>query len=296
MTPAEWERRGERVDLPEGKVFFVSLGPEASPLPPVLALHGFPTSSWDFAALAARLAERRRVVLFDFLGFGFSDKPHDAAYSLFEQADVAEVVARRAGLSRVHLLAHDMGTSVATELLARRERGLAHLELASVTLMNGSVHLELASPTVGQKILLGPAGGLFARLGSRAVFFAQMRRIFGEPARDEDLAGMWELIDRADGRLRLPLTIGYMRERRRFARRWIGAIERLDLPALVAWGERDPVARLEIAEQLEAEIPGAERARFPALGHYPQVEDAVAVADALEAFWAKVERTRVSAS
>ncbi len=289
MTPEQWRQGGKTLEVPDGRVFWTEHGSEHGDAPalPVLVLHGFPTSSWDFCEVAQIVARRRRVVLFDFIGFGHSDKPHDAGYSLFEQADVVELVARAAGLRRAHVWAHDMGTSVATEVLARRERELLHFEPASIVLMNGSVHIEMARPTVGQKILLSPAGDLFARLGSRAVFFAQMKRIYGRPARDADLQGMWELLDRADGRRRLPAIIAYMRERVRFRRRWVGALERLDLPALVAWGEKDPVARLEIARQLEQEIAGSERARFAELGHYPQVEDAAQVASAVEAFWSK---------
>jgi pimeloyl-ACP methyl ester carboxylesterase len=125
---------------------------------PVLLLHGFPSSAYDFAGAIERMGRRRRVVALDFLGFGLSDKPEDYGYSLFEQADTVLEVARAVGLSRAHLWAHDMGTSVTTELLARRERGLLPLALESVTLMNGSVHIELAHLTPGQQALRSPLG------------------------------------------------------------------------------------------------------------------------------------------
>src|SRR5262245_60528582 len=122
VTPEDWRKRGKTIDLRDGSIFVVEMTGTGVP---ILVLHGFPTSSWDFARSADLLAERgRRVVLFDFLGFGFSDKPHDAAYSLFEQAEIAIGVARAHGIKRAHLWAHDMGTSVATELLALRERNL----------------------------------------------------------------------------------------------------------------------------------------------------------------------------
>ena len=94
----------------------------------------------------------------DFLGFGWSDKPPELAYSLFEQADATVAIAKALGLTRVHLWAHDMGTSVATELLARRERGNLPFEIASLVLMNGSVHIEMAQLTLGQRLLKTPLG------------------------------------------------------------------------------------------------------------------------------------------
>lgn len=293
VTPPLWRSRGRTVDLRDGRIFAVELA--GSTGVPVLVLHGFPTSSWDFAEAAAALAARgRRVVLFDFLGFGFSDKPHDAGYSLFEQADIATGVARAFGIGRAHLWAHDMGTSVATELLARRERGLLPFEVASVVLMNGSVHIDMAHPTVGQRILKSPAGPAFARVARKAIFVAQMRRIFAQPPSAEVLDGMWSLLARDDGPLRLPSIIRYMEERVRFRRRWIGALERIDLPVLVAWGAKDPVARMAIGERLARETPGADLVSWDDLGHYPQVEQPERVAEAVAEFFARVEDGRAS--
>jgi pimeloyl-ACP methyl ester carboxylesterase len=295
ITPEDWRARGREIDTPDGKIFTVTVGPDGKATkPPVLVLHGFPTSSWDFAECATLLAERaeRKVVLFDFLGFGLSDKPHDAGYSLFEQADVATLVARAAGLDRVHLWAHDMGTSVATELLARRERGLVPFRVDGLVLMNGSVHIEMSHPTIGQRILASPAGPAFARVSRRAVFVAQIRRVFAKPPPREVLDRMWDLLARCDGARRLPQVIGYMEERARFRRRWIGALERLDVPALVAWGTRDPVARLAIGERLARETPGADMVSWEDLGHYPQVEDPPRVAEAIASFLARVEEKR----
>jgi pimeloyl-ACP methyl ester carboxylesterase len=80
-------------------------------------------------------------------------------------------------------------------------------------------------------------------------------------------------------------TIGYVAERSRYRARWIGALERCEVPTLVAWGEKDPVAVLAIAEQLAREIPGAKKVTWPELGHWPQVEDAGRVVETVEGFW-----------
>lgn len=64
----------------------------------------------------------RATLTLDFLGFGLSDKPRDCAYSLIGQADIVERLV--GGEARpVIVVAHDMGTSVATELLARDLEG-----------------------------------------------------------------------------------------------------------------------------------------------------------------------------
>jgi pimeloyl-ACP methyl ester carboxylesterase len=294
VTPEQWRKTGRTIDLRDGRIFAVDLSGSNVP---VIVLHGFPTSSWDFASAATMLKERgRRVVLFDFLGFGFSDKPHDAAYSLFEQAEIAIGIARELGIGRAHLWAHDMGTSVATELLALRERRLLPFQVASVTLMNGSIHIDMANPTLGQRLLKSPLGPAFARLSRKQVFVSQMRSVFSRshPPSEADLDGMWNLVTREDGQLRFPAIIRYMEERVRFRRRWIGALERLDVPALIAWGELDPVARLAIGERLARETPGADLITWNDLGHYPHVEAPQRVVEGVMDFIARVEDGRAS--
>lgn len=178
----------------------------------LLLLHGFPTSSHDWSRVWDALAARRRVVALDLPGFGFSAKPASYSYPLLEQADVVELALRELGVARASVIAHDMGTSVATELLARRESGLLHFAIDRLVLMNGSVHAELARLTPAQKLLrrrwLGP---LFARVASATTYRLQLRRILGrnEELSDQDLADQFavraEALSRAlDRRLGAP--------------------------------------------------------------------------------------------
>ncbi|MCC6217476.1 MAG: alpha/beta hydrolase [Polyangiaceae bacterium] len=294
-----WRNRGAFHVLAGREIFVLDTrepGRQAEPGPDraregVLVLHGFPTSSFDWhralPILCARAAAPRRVVLFDFPGYGLSEKPAEYSYSLLEQAETAILVARAAGLDRVHLVAHDMGTSVACELVARRELGLLPFELASLVLSNGSVHLELAHLTPSQRLLRSPLGELFARLARPETFRAQLRRVFASPPPTSELDAMWAQLRHRGGHARLPRVISYLDERVRFARRWIGALERLDVPALVLWGREDPVAVAAIAEALAAEIPGARLRWLDGVGHYPMLEApdrfGVAVAEFLAA-------------
>jgi pimeloyl-ACP methyl ester carboxylesterase len=250
----------------------------------LLLLHGFPTSSYDFTRLAAALDEHYRIVTLDYLGFGLSDKPADFGYSIFEHADAVEIALRELETTRCHVLGHDLGTSVLTELLARRERGLCTFTPISVTLMNGSVHIELSQLTPIQRLLLTPLGPIVSRLGSETVFRLQMRRLFSRSVDDEELSALWELMSHNGGRDRLAQTISYVPERHRFGRRWIGALERSELPTHVLWGVRDPVAVMTIAMKLAGEVPGATLTRLAGIGHYPQLEAPLEVAQAVVEF------------
>lgn len=268
-----WEARGERVLVGEHRLFVVDAPAHRSGETPIVFLHGFPTSSFDWRRCVDELCADRRALAFDFLGFGQSDKPPGHRYSLFEQADLATMLLVERGIARAHLCAHDMGTSVATELLARRERGLLPFEIASVTFTNGSVYIEMAHLTPSQRLLRVPGvGRVFARASSYPVFRAQLRRIVGRPLPEEELSDMFALIERGDGKRALAELIGYVGERRRYGARWIEPLRRLDLPVLVAWGPRDPVAVMAIGERLAREIPGARLVRLEGIGHFPPLE------------------------
>ena len=92
-------------------------------IPVFVLLHGFPSSSFDWRGLLAEGREHAALA-FDFLGFGLSSKPRDGDYSLFRQADLTVGAdPPRARRPPRFIVAHDMGTSVATELMARDLRG-----------------------------------------------------------------------------------------------------------------------------------------------------------------------------
>ncbi len=284
-----WRDAGRFLKLGGLELFTRDAGPRDA-ASTVLVLHGFPTSSHDWHLALPRLAERRRIVLLDMPGYGLSDKPEAYGYSLFEQADAVLMVLRELGVDACHVVAHDMGTSVACELVARRERGLLPLRVQSLLLMNGSVHIDLAHLTPAQKLLRSRFAPLFSRVGSAGVFKMQIRRILARPVPDAELDAMWEQIRYNDGRRRLPAIIRYIDERTRFRERWIGALTRLDVPVHVLWGTEDPVAVVAIAEALAAEIPGATFERMEGLGHYPQIEDADRTAEAIVRFLDRVDQ------
>lgn len=240
---------------------------------PLVILHGYPGSAVDFERALPLLARERRVVVHDHLGFGLSDKPADYSYSLVDQADFAVGLWQAMGLREVHLLAHDYGTSVATEIVCRHVRGQLPIGLRSLTLCNGSVHIELAQLMLAQKLLKHPTWGpLLARVSSRGYFRRNILNTLAKPISDEEIDRMWALLIHDHGRERLPLISRYVDERYRLWHRWIGSLTQLNLPALILWGRLDPIARPPIAEALAGEIPGARLRWLDDIAHWPMLE------------------------
>lgn len=277
----DWAARG-RLERLAGLDCFIVDRPGRADALPVLWLHGFPSSSLDWRAVVDRLPERR-MLLADFPGFGLSAKPSgdDYSYSLVEQADRVVALLTRRGIERFHLVAHDMGTSVACELLARRALGQLPVTIESLLLTNGSVYIEQARLTPSQKLLRSPLASLYARLASWRLFQWQIRRILGSQVDEAELRAMWQGMRYNDGIRALPAAIRYIDERFRFYRRWTEALAGLDLDATVVWGRRDPVAVAAIGQRLAATIPGARLHWLDHCGHFPMLEDPAAFAEAV---------------
>ncbi len=283
--------RGRHTSYDGHSVFVVDSGPvEGSARAPVLFVHGFPGAAFDFADAMAIVEGERRVIALDLLGYGLSDKPLAMGLSLFEQADVIEVVLASLGVPRVHVVAHDMGTTVALELLARRRLGLLSFAVSSVLFTNGSVFIEMSQLTPSQRLLRVPGlGNAFARIASFATFRFQIDRITGRALSEEAARDMFELMTLHGGRQLLPKLIGYIEERHRFAERWVGHLGAVDLPVTVLWGQRDPVAVASIGERLAAAIPRAELVRLDDVGHFSPIEAPAELAEAIGRLAARAE-------
>jgi len=251
--------------------------------PPVLVLHGFPTSSHDWHRVVDRFAGRRRVVLPDLLGFGLSDKP-DRRYSLFEQADLVEAVAGHLRLDEVALVTHDMGDSIGGELLARSLDGTLGFAVTRRVLTNGSIYLDMAHLTDGQQLLLSLPDERAAEGPGRETLAQALRATFapGSPVPDDDVETAADLIGRDGGDRLLPRTIRYIEERQEHERRWTGAIERHPSPLSIVWGDADPIALWPMAERLHEARPEATLVRLRSVGHYPMLEAPDAFAAALD--------------
>src|SRR5215208_3269534 len=250
----------------------------------LLLLHGVPSSSYDWRLLLDQETEHA-VLAPDFLGFGLSEKPRDHTYTLHWQADLVEELVRGQGDDTpVFLLAHDMGTSVATELMVRDIEGGLEMNLTGALLLNGSMVQGAASPTLGQRLLRSSVGPLFSRLSSERFFRQQFGSIFapGHPLTDEEAEDQWALICAGGGRTLNHKTIAYMDERFRHAERWQGAIRDFSKPVSIAWGMLDPVATERVLDAVLALRPSAPLTRFEDLGHYPQIEDPERVAGAMQ--------------
>lgn len=281
----EWWSAGRRVGLTVGgaeRAIFVRRMGEG---PTMTLLHGFPSSSHDWATVAAALEREHQLLLLDFLGFGASDKPAAHAYSLHEQADVVEAAWAREGVASTVLVAHDYAVSVTQELLARRAEGRLEVDLLAAHLLNGGLYPDLHRPQPTQIALLDPEQGpRLSALLTEELFVAALGPSFAEGFdAAADSADMWQALSREGGHRIMHLVIHYIRDRERHAERWVGALEQTDVPMSFVWGMLDPISGAPMAERIRERLPGAPLLALEDVSHWPLLEAPERVAAALPA-------------
>ncbi len=231
------------------------------------------------------LTRHFQIIASDLIGLGRSDKPK-RTLTVGLQADVIEGILKAKGITEAHILAHDLGDTVAQELLARQTEGSSPMKWLSCTLMNGGIFPETHHPLLIQKLLISPIGFLVANLVSKKSLTRSFNDIFSKehPPSQEFLDETWRLMAENDGRLMIPRLIQYMAERREKRERWVSPLENNIVPLKLIDGAQDPISGAHMAERYREVVPNADITLIEDAGHYPHVETPEKVLDSFLAF------------
>ena len=281
MTANDWKSKGEFITVNDRKLFVIDTSSFFSsenqvPSKTMVVLHGYPTSSYDYYKVLPELSKHYRVIIHDHLGFGFSDKPLDYSYSLLDQADLALQLWQQLGVKKVHLLAHDYGTSIATEIIARNNNHELTIEIEKLTLCNGSMHIELSQLRTIQKLLKNKwLGKYVAKLTTYAIFSKNLRNVYFDKTKvsNNELKDMWMQLDYNEGRKVIHKLSQYINERYTYWDRWIGALKETNLQTNIVWAKNDPVAVPAIARLIATEISNNKLFWIENTGHFPMLEN-----------------------
>ena len=123
--------RSVQVDGPS--IFYREAGPKDAP--PILLLHGLPSSSRMFEPLFARLSDRFHLIAPDYPGFGHSDAPDPKqfAYTFDHIATIMERFTEKIGLTHYTLYMQDYGGPVGFRMI------LAHPERVDALIVQDAV-------------------------------------------------------------------------------------------------------------------------------------------------------------
>jgi pimeloyl-ACP methyl ester carboxylesterase len=272
MNVQEWKAKGNYTKVYGHSVFNIH---HKTNKPTFAFLHGYPSASFDYYKVLPFLENDFSYILHDHLGFGLSDKPANYSYSLIEQAEIAIELWKQLGIKEIHLVSHDYGTTVANEIIVRKQQGFEPVKIKSVTFSNGSMHIELAHLKLVQRLLKHPTFGKYiVALMNKRTFIKTMQDIwFDKQLCDlKEMNELWELLMMNAGKEVLHKISQYNNERVKYWHRWIPALAQLDIPTHVLWAQQDPIAVKAIAEQLHKEIPSSVYTKIDQCGHYPMLE------------------------
>lgn len=259
---------------------------EAGEGPLVLLVHGVHAgaSSYEFRHVFPLLARRNRVVAFDLLGCGLSDKPN-LSYSaeLFVEQIVDALDAF--GSEPATLVASSLGAAFAIRAATRAEDRIARLAAICPTGLAGTLDRESTGTSPLTALIRTPLIGeaFFNGLGSKASIGWFLRnRAYGDPA-----AVTPEVIEHY-------YAVAHQPGARYVPAAFVGGGLNCDVardlpfltkPLLVMWGEKAPA--LSPRSQADEFVRLASDARLVTFAHsglLPHVEEPEHVAEALTSF------------
>ncbi|MGR3715256.1 MAG: alpha/beta fold hydrolase [Thermohalobaculum sp.] len=250
--------------------------------PAFVLMHGFPDHLGIYEALVPHLsAGERRVVTFDFLGFGQSEQPDGAVYTFPGQLAELEAVALALDLGRFVPVAHDSSGPAAINF------ALAHPDdVAELIILNAGY--DDASPVHWpDMITLFATDGLAELSGAIAQSPEQFGWLLGwqrerfsakQPPeqRERFNNGVAKLIadnfagPRGSGPAFLQLASRFHAELARNAKR-LPELRGLGMPVKVIWGELDPYLDANLARHFAGQFTNASLRLLPA-GHWLQAD------------------------
>jgi pimeloyl-ACP methyl ester carboxylesterase len=275
-----WTSTTEFNNNQEVQVFYRTFGNPSDP--PLLLVHGYPTSSIDFSELIPYLQDDYFIAALDFPGFGFSDKPQNGySYMLEDDARLLDhFVANILGWQRFHMFTHDRGVSVGLAFLGNYlDNPDPGYELMYHFMSNSGMYLPLSTLGENRAPLLHPVQGLeqIAELKARP-------RLTSGPERWVINADIHAFNDGIGARL----YVGkYLLERAANEHRWLENLTRSPVPVAYLWGLRDAGQPARVANHvwqtyLNDRDVESSLWYLPTAGHYPQLDKPAEVAEVVK--------------
>lgn len=237
----------------------------------VVLVHGIPGSAADWADLLPRLGTRNtRAIALDLPGFGHAEDAWGRGRLPQVGARFLNRALNKLGVTRVHLVAHDIGGPVSLEWAARRPRRLRSATLINTGLLLGYRHHALA------QVSRPPGTGELFWLGlNRATFGTGLQAGQTRPLAPATLNRWYDDLDR-ETRCAILETYRSASEEEvdALARSQAEVLARRKRrPALVIWGAEDPYLPVAMAARQREGFPRARIEIFEDSGHWPFLDD-----------------------
>ena len=239
--------------------------------PPVILIHGFGGSMWQWEQQQHTLSQHFHVLTLDLPGAGLSDKP-EIDYRPDQMLDFFVGFMDAVKIQQATLVGNSMGAGLAIGM------ALAHpTRVAKLVLIDGlpqHVMEKLTSPSV-RRALETSAPSWLVSFGNMLFGGLMIESVLREIVHDPALLTP-TVIERSNRNRQRPGLIKPIMTVRENLPLWESGfatrLGEITHPTLVIWGEEDRVFPIAVGEELHQTIKGSRFIRVPKAGHIPQWE------------------------
>ncbi len=247
--------------------------------PAIILMHGFPDNLHLYDRLFEYLSPPRRVVAFDFLGWGASDKPSRYPYTATNQVDDLDAVVTGLQLQRVILVAHDASGPPAIDWAVDHSERVAGLVLlntyycAMPTLRSPEAIWLFSTPVV--RNIARPVSRLFGDWIFRRMYQWQVGRFFRDAEiRERFVPLLYQQFDATPSAR--PAFFRLNEDLLSTVRSRTKALPRLaefKRPVRIIFGDADPYLNTGVARRFHEIFPTSELFLVPGARHFVQMDE-----------------------
>jgi pimeloyl-ACP methyl ester carboxylesterase len=273
------------IEIDGVRLFYREAGSDIAPV--ILLLHGFPSSSFYYRNLIPRLAYRYHVIAPDYPGFGHSDCPEvdKFEYTFSHLTEIIESFVVAKGISKCVVYMQDYGGPVGMRLAVLRPDLIDGLIFQNANAyQEGLMDRFLVKQALWKKRNAASEAPVLRTFEPDAIKWVYTRGSRHPEELDPDGWTMdAALIQRPGNKaIQLELQADYDSNLLLYPD-WHAWLRKNQPPALVVWGQHDPVFGAPGAEAFRKDLPNAE-IHLLDTGHFALEEDVVAIAELVGEF------------
>jgi haloalkane dehalogenase len=252
--------------------------------PTIIVMHGFPDNLHLYDRLVPYLSPSRRVVTFDFLGWGNSDKPSGYPYTARNQEGDLDAVIKQLKLGHVVLVAHDASGPPAIDWALHHPDQVASLVLlntyycAMPTLKSPEAIYLFSTPVI--RNVARPISRLFNHQIFRRMYWWQVGRFFRDvEIRSQFVPLLYQQFDATPStrpaffRLNEDLLPAI-----RAGSKSIPELDKFRRPVRIIFGAEDPYLNRGVAQKFHELFPTSDLFLLPRARHFVQMDEPQEVA------------------
>lgn len=252
--------------------------------PAIVMMHGFPDNMHLYDRLVPHLSPPKRVITFDFLGWGLSDKPAGYAYTAANQTMELDAVVNEMGLDKVVIVGHDASGPPAIDWALASPERVAGLVLLNTyycnmpTLKPPEAIWLFSTPVVRNVARF--VSGLFGHYLFRRMYRWQVGEFFRDAdVRDHFLPILYEQFDAVPGARPAFFSLNEaLLPTVRSRTMNIPKLREFGRPVRIIFGEDDPYLNPGVARRFHELLPTSDLFLLPTARHFVQMDEPEEVA------------------